>query len=193
LTNETGLGRQAETRSRSIRIRNLPPATQEGLLQQALEKHALVKRVDVIQDSNEAVVELENPAVSPLLLSDYISLVDLLTGGREIAATDRASGVQRHCSANIGRDIKRAITITPVCAASQNRRAFCAQGSRLETSGRFGACKKSRWKTNGYWLHWHYTIARSWTRRFQEDVRGFVKCHVSSTVNGYMDAIFGWD
>ncbi|KIM89071.1 hypothetical protein PILCRDRAFT_812968 [Piloderma croceum F 1598] len=80
LTNETGLGRQAETRSRSIRIRNLPPATQEGLLQQALEKHALVKRVEVIQDSNEAVVELENPAeagklllrTEPLLLNDTV-------------------------------------------------------------------------------------------------------------------------
>jgi hypothetical protein len=78
LTNETGLGRQAETRSRSIRIRNLPPATQEGLLQQALEKHALVKRVEVIQDSNEAVVELENPAVSPLPLSDIFHLLTFL-------------------------------------------------------------------------------------------------------------------
>lgn len=47
-----------------MRVRNLPPATQEGLLQQVLEKHALVKRVEVFQDQNEAVVELENAAVS---------------------------------------------------------------------------------------------------------------------------------
>lgn len=62
--NETGLGRQAETRSRSVRVGGLPPATQEGLLQQLLEKHALVKRVEVFLDQNEAVIELENAAVS---------------------------------------------------------------------------------------------------------------------------------
>ena len=44
-------------------MRNLPPNTQEGLLQQALEKHAQVKRVEVFQDINEADVELENAAV----------------------------------------------------------------------------------------------------------------------------------
>lgn len=62
--NESGLGRQAETRSRSVRVKGLPPATQEGLLQQQLEKLALVKRVEVFLDINEAVVELENAAVS---------------------------------------------------------------------------------------------------------------------------------
>jgi hypothetical protein len=50
-------------RSRSIRVRNLPTSTQEGLLQQAFEKYALVRRVEVFKDRNEAVVELENPAV----------------------------------------------------------------------------------------------------------------------------------
>ena len=78
LANETGLGHQAETRSRSVRVRNLPPATQEGLLQQALEKRALVKRVEVIQDLNEAIVELENTAVSSPLLSDGLHLLIFL-------------------------------------------------------------------------------------------------------------------
>lgn len=64
MENQSGLGRQAETRSRSVRVRGLPPATQEGLLQQTLEKHALIKRVEVFLDLNEAVVELENAAVS---------------------------------------------------------------------------------------------------------------------------------
>jgi len=68
LTSEAGLGRRAETKSRSIRVRNLLPATQEGLLQQVLEKHALVKRVEVFQDKNEAVVELENAAEAGKLL-----------------------------------------------------------------------------------------------------------------------------
>lgn len=63
---ETGFGQKAEARSRSVRIRNLPPATQEGLLQQVLEKHAQVKRVEVFQDNNEAVVEFETTAVSPV-------------------------------------------------------------------------------------------------------------------------------
>ncbi|KAG9315935.1 hypothetical protein JVU11DRAFT_3587 [Chiua virens] len=37
---ESGLGRHAEARNRSVRIRNLPSDTQEGLLHQALEKYA---------------------------------------------------------------------------------------------------------------------------------------------------------
>lgn len=51
-------------RNRSVRVRNLPQGTQEGLLQQLLEKHAQIQRVEVYQDINEAVVELESPAVS---------------------------------------------------------------------------------------------------------------------------------
>jgi len=68
LASETGLSRQAETRSRSVRIRNLPPASQEGLLQQVIEKHALVRRVEVFQDLNEATIELENAAEAGKLL-----------------------------------------------------------------------------------------------------------------------------
>ena len=48
-----------------MRVRNLPVGTQEGLLQQAMEKIAKVKRVEVFADLNEAVIELENAAVSP--------------------------------------------------------------------------------------------------------------------------------
>ena len=62
-TSDTGLGRIAEARSRSVRIRNLPAGTQEGLLQQALEKIARVKRVEVFIEQQEAVVELESAAV----------------------------------------------------------------------------------------------------------------------------------
>jgi len=65
---EIGLSRVAEARNRSVRIKNLPPATQEGLLQQVLEKIAPVKRVEVFLDKQEAVVELENPAVSALFV-----------------------------------------------------------------------------------------------------------------------------
>ncbi|OBZ68772.1 hypothetical protein A0H81_11060 [Grifola frondosa] len=61
-------GYRAEVRNRSVRIRNLPPGTQEGLLQQALEKHAAIKRVEVFTDKNEAEVELENAAEAGKLL-----------------------------------------------------------------------------------------------------------------------------
>lgn len=64
ITTDTGLSRVADTRSRSVRIRNLPAGTQEGLLQQILEKIALVKRVEVFTSQKEATVELENAAVS---------------------------------------------------------------------------------------------------------------------------------
>jgi hypothetical protein len=63
-TTESGLGKKADVRSRSVRVRNLPDGTQEGLLQQALEKIAKVKRVEVFVDLKEAVVELDSAAVS---------------------------------------------------------------------------------------------------------------------------------
>ncbi|KAF8964174.1 hypothetical protein BDZ97DRAFT_1816638 [Flammula alnicola] len=65
---DTGLSRVAEARNRSVRIKNLPPATQEGLLQQVLEKIVPVKRVEVFLEKREAVVELENPADAGRLL-----------------------------------------------------------------------------------------------------------------------------
>lgn len=67
-TSDTGLGRVAEVRSRSVRVRNLPAGTQEALLQQALDKIALVKRVEVFVEQREAVVELENVAEAGKLL-----------------------------------------------------------------------------------------------------------------------------
>ncbi len=54
-----------ETRQRSVRIRNLPAGTQEGLLQQALEKLAKVTRVEVFEERREAIAELESLAVRP--------------------------------------------------------------------------------------------------------------------------------
>ncbi|KAF8208710.1 hypothetical protein K438DRAFT_1812755 [Mycena galopus ATCC 62051] len=65
---ESGLGKKADVRSRSVRVRNLPVGTQEGLLQQAMEKIAKVKRVEVFVDLNEAVMELENAAEASKLL-----------------------------------------------------------------------------------------------------------------------------
>lgn len=71
----SGLGRVADTASRSVRISGLPELTpeQEPLLQQALEK--LVKKVVMLTVSNEthdAVVELETQAVSTFKVSPDI-------------------------------------------------------------------------------------------------------------------------
>lgn len=54
----------AERRSRTVRLHNLPEGTQEGLLQQALEKIVPVKRLEVFARSNEANAELNNQSVS---------------------------------------------------------------------------------------------------------------------------------
>ncbi|THH27765.1 hypothetical protein EUX98_g6425 [Antrodiella citrinella] len=60
---------RAEARSRSVRVKNLPANTQEGLLQQALEKIAPIQRLEVFADKREAVMELENAVeVGKLLL-----------------------------------------------------------------------------------------------------------------------------
>lgn len=67
-TAETGFGHRADARNRSVRVRNLPAGTQEGLLHQLLEKHSLVKRTEIFTALNEAVVELENPAEAGKLL-----------------------------------------------------------------------------------------------------------------------------
>ena len=60
---DTGLGRNAEVRSRSVRVKNIPAGAQEAVLQQAFEKVAAVRRVELFADKGEAVVELESAAV----------------------------------------------------------------------------------------------------------------------------------
>lgn len=67
LRSDIGISRVAEIRNKSVRIKNLPPAAQEGLLQQVLEKIAPVKRLEVFLDKQEALLELENPAVGLFL------------------------------------------------------------------------------------------------------------------------------
>ncbi|KAF9046435.1 hypothetical protein BJ165DRAFT_1471732 [Panaeolus papilionaceus] len=77
---DTGMSQPAETRTRSVYIKNLPLGVNDGLLQQALEKEKIVpiKRVEVFLNRQEAVVELENAADAGKLLlrSDTIVLQD---------------------------------------------------------------------------------------------------------------------
>ncbi|WVR06547.1 hypothetical protein IAU60_003578 [Kwoniella sp. DSM 27419] len=58
-----------DRRSRLVQLSNLPEGTQEGLLQQALEKIVPVKRLELFTKTNEAVAELESQVdVGKLLL-----------------------------------------------------------------------------------------------------------------------------
>ncbi|CAK5284383.1 unnamed protein product [Mycena citricolor] len=85
---DSGLGKKADTRNRSIRVRNLPPGTEDGLLQQALEKITAVKRVEVFVDLNEAVVELNSSAdVGKLLLRTE----PVVFNGNELKLTEEGS------------------------------------------------------------------------------------------------------
>jgi len=61
----SGLARNADTATRSVRLSGLPDLKleQEPLLQQAIEKLVdKVVRVTVINETHEAIAELENPA-----------------------------------------------------------------------------------------------------------------------------------
>lgn len=58
------VNRSSDILDRSVRLHGLPPKTQEGLLQQALEKIVPVKKVEFFQDTGEASAELASAAVS---------------------------------------------------------------------------------------------------------------------------------
>ncbi|KAI0257869.1 hypothetical protein BC834DRAFT_926935 [Gloeopeniophorella convolvens] len=81
---DSGLGKKADARSRTLRIRDLPPGTQEGLLQQAVERLAPVRRVEVRGATNEARVEFANAADAArlLLLPDPLELAAPSLGSR---------------------------------------------------------------------------------------------------------------
>lgn len=69
-------------RSRSVRLGNVPENTQEGLLQQKLEKEHKVKRLEIFYDKREAVVEFENAAVRKC----HLSLL------KPVSSNDQAAG-----------------------------------------------------------------------------------------------------
>ena len=56
--------RASDILARSVRLHGLPPKTQEGLLQQALEKIVPLKKLEVFQDLGQATAELRSVAVS---------------------------------------------------------------------------------------------------------------------------------
>lgn len=58
--------RRAEVRHRSLRVRQLPPGTQEALIQQAFEKFGKVNKLAFKEGESEAVVEFDSEGVSLL-------------------------------------------------------------------------------------------------------------------------------
>ncbi|EJT99026.1 hypothetical protein DACRYDRAFT_24111 [Dacryopinax primogenitus] len=58
----TGQGRQVDLRNRSVRLRKIPPGTQEAIIQQVVEKHASVRKVVMKTGTDEAIVECDTIA-----------------------------------------------------------------------------------------------------------------------------------
>lgn len=177
-----GALQQAETRNRSVRIRNLPAATQEGILQQVLERYALVKRVEVFQDKNEAVIELDTAAVClqwwpRTLLFVLINHI----GGWKASFAAGAYYIQRYAFGTVGREPERTVTHSTCCTSEQNGWTYGAKSSSLQTEGRPRATEKKtgHWRkhegiSSGHRRRQHATVsasARPRTRWFSEDVK----------------------
>ncbi|KAK0449212.1 hypothetical protein EV421DRAFT_1780622 [Armillaria borealis] len=113
---DSGLKRRADVRSRSVRIHNLPQntETQEGLLQQTIEKIVAVVRVEILGDTREAVVELATAADAGKLL---LRPEPLEFGGNVLKITEdavgRKSSVRTAASTSGGMFVPRTATSRP--------------------------------------------------------------------------------
>ncbi|KAH8825051.1 hypothetical protein DL96DRAFT_1737005 [Flagelloscypha sp. PMI_526] len=93
---------KSEYENRSVHVYNLPDGTQEGLLQQVLEKIAKIKRVEVLSDTNEALVELENASeagklllrLEPIIFQDVeLKIVEVRETKKPSAPPPKAGGM----------------------------------------------------------------------------------------------------
>ncbi|KAL1413103.1 Splicing factor [Vanrija albida] len=66
--NPSGAREASERRARQVRLYGLPEGSEEGLLQQELEKIVPVKRLEIFRSSHEALVELQSQSDAGLLL-----------------------------------------------------------------------------------------------------------------------------
>ncbi|KAJ9113953.1 hypothetical protein QFC19_000149 [Naganishia cerealis] len=97
------VNRSSDILDRSIRLYGLPPKTQEGLLQQALEKIVPVKKVEVFQDVGQASVELANAAdVGALLLKNepFVFADSTITFAQETDITRNSTVGGRNAAVN---------------------------------------------------------------------------------------------
>ena len=95
----------ADKRERTIRLHGLPEGTQEGLLQQALEKIAPVQRVEVFAKSHEAIAELASQAVR----LSAATMLTPRTSGQSCSAQNRSSSTapQSHSASKRGEPSRR--------------------------------------------------------------------------------------
>lgn len=131
-TAETGLDRRADARNRSVRVRNIPSGTQEGLLHQLLEKHSLVKRTEIFAALNEAVVELENPAeAGKLLLRTEPTMLsgNVLQFSEEHAGPSRSQPVAPPPETRGGMFVPRAAGSRPRAGLGRARKPGATQAS----------------------------------------------------------------
>lgn len=68
---EGSQARTTEIENRSLRVRGIPPGTEEPIVQQAFEKFARVRMVVMEVGASEALIEFENAAVRLFLFHSY--------------------------------------------------------------------------------------------------------------------------
>ena len=118
---EGSKGRNHDIESRSLRVRDIPPGTEEPIVQQAFEKFAKVRMVAMEPGASEARIEFENAAVrlshhSPFLLlfspssrgetqSDWIvsDVSSMEIGSGQSASRQRSYQNRRYRSRNLRR------------------------------------------------------------------------------------------
>ncbi|KAH9925424.1 RNA-binding protein Prp24 [Epithele typhae] len=137
-------GYRAEVRNRSVRVRNLPPGTQEGLLQQALEKHARVQRVEVFHNVNEADVELENAAEAGKLLLRPDAIIFngatlQITAAEGTAGPSASSRPMAPPAANAGLFIPRAAVSRPRAGLGSKQRGLGSTQAARPAAGSSGS------------------------------------------------------
>lgn len=106
-----------ERRARQVCLFDLPTGTQEGLLQQALEKLVPVKRLEIFEHKKEAVVELESQNDAGLLL---MRTEPFIFNGATIRIVDQNAAVEHKSKEQHKR---------PAGAASGSGTAVAAEGS----------------------------------------------------------------
>lgn len=147
---------KAEAAARSVRIKNLPKDTQEPLLQQALEKVVQVVRVIVIEDINEAVVELPSIADAGRLVLEHPTLefqghtITLSEEGRSSTVAYRGRGRGRgmargtsdsHARAKSDREL---MPPPPIPAASKSQGDTEMKDRELQSQPRGGGPSRGR-------------------------------------------------
>ncbi|KZO99622.1 hypothetical protein CALVIDRAFT_534036 [Calocera viscosa TUFC12733] len=92
----TGQGHQADLRNRSVRLRKIPPGTQEAIIQQTVEKLAGVRKVVMKTGTDEAIVECETVADAGKLL---LAADRVVVNGHALEVLEEAAAQSRRPAA----------------------------------------------------------------------------------------------